>query len=121
MDLVALVSAFLGGLVVDHSYHQTQAQLTIDQREHYEITARTQEELVLAFFQDRPGLAYSPERVQELVLPSAPITSVRRALTNLTEAGELRKAEQMVPGRYGRPVCQWTLAKVEPSGQLELF
>lgn len=102
-----------------YSYHETTPAATED-RERYEQQAGSQEEMVLEFFRKRPGLSYSPERVQELVLPAAPLTSVRRALSNLTHAGELVKTEVMADGRYGRPVCTWTL-KIVPSGQLELF
>lgn len=104
-------------------YHQTQSYLTTDACEGYEIVAKTQEEFVLEFFMARPGMAYSPERVQELVLPHAPLTSVRRALTNLTDAGELVQGELSVPGRYGRPVGTWKLAarRVEPGKQMSLF
>lgn len=104
-------------------YHQTQAYLTTDEREAYECVAKTQEEMVLEFFTTRPGMEYSPERVQELVLPHAPLTSVRRALTNLTTAGDLVQGESAVLGRYGRPVGTWKLAvqSVEPGEQMRLF
>ena len=110
---------FLGCVMRQYSYHET-GIVSADDRERYEQQAGSQEEIVLEFFRKRPGLSYSPERVQELVLPSAPLTSVRRALSNLTHAGELVKTEITTDGRYGRAVCTWTL-RIVPSGQLELF
>jgi hypothetical protein len=103
-------------------YHQTQPYLTTDQVERYTTHAISQEGEILRFFQSRPNVEYSPERVQELVLPTAPITSVRRALTNLTDAGELVQGAGSVLGRYGRPIGTWKLAfRVAPGEQMRLF
>ena len=98
------------------SYHQTQSYLDAEQVQAFTVQAVRQEDLILDFFKSHAGESFSPEAIQEQVLQSAPITSVRRAITNLTTAGQLVKcgSEQ---GRYGRPVGLWKLAK----GQLELF
>ena len=97
------------------SYHQTQ-MLIDDQVAAYTVQAARQEETIYEFFKTSPG-EYSPETIQEKVLPTAPITSVRRAITNLTEAGLLRKTGRKELGRYGRPVGTWMLA----SDQFKLF
>ena len=45
----------------------------------YEIKAKSQEELILEYFQTRPGMEYSPSQVQKyLNLTGAPLTSIRR-------------------------------------------
>lgn len=105
----------------DQSYHQTQGYLTTDQVEQYQVSAGTQEEMVLAWFKRRPGVAYSPEQIQALVLPDAPLTSARRAITNLTAAGYLVQTDRSTVGRYGRPVGTWQLAAQHEPGQLRLF
>jgi hypothetical protein len=103
------------------SYHQTQGWLSSDQVENYEVAAGTQEYRILQFFKAREGVPYSPERIQELVLPGAPLTSVRRALSNLTRLGDLVKMDQCTEGRYGRPVSMWILAGKHRQGQMRLF
>lgn len=103
------------------SYHQTQGWLSTDQAERYQSAAVTQEAKVLEFFRARPGVPYSPERINELVLPTAPLTSVRRALTNLTAQGALVKMDACTSGKYGRPVGMWVLAEAERQGQMRLF
>jgi predicted ArsR family transcriptional regulator len=102
------------------AYHQTQPYLSGDQVAQYETVAQTQEQLVLAFFQAHPEKSYSPEQIQSAVLPQAPITSVRRAITNLTTTGELVRTEWVAEGRYGRPIGMWQLAKKQVR-QLGLF
>lgn len=83
--------------------------------------AESQQDLILDYFRRRPGMAYSPSQVRDaLNLTGAPITSIRRAITNLTSAGELEKTERQVRGPYGRPEYQWRLTRREP-GQRELF
>ena len=41
---------------------------------------------------------------------TVPLTSVRRAVTNLTNRGDLVKTDKQVKGPYGRPEYQWRLA-----------
>lgn len=65
-----------------------------------ENQALTQEEKIMAFFKDRPG-SYMPGEIQEMVLPEAPITSVRRAITVLTKKGLLEKSGFQVVGDFG--------------------
>lgn len=91
------------------SYHQTNS-LTLSQVQTFSAIAGSQDEAVLKFFQANPG-EWSPETIQERVLPNAPLTSARRSITNLTEAGQLIKLDKQVTGKFGRPVHLWTLAK----------
>jgi hypothetical protein len=102
------------------SYHQTQSALTASQAAEYRQQAKSQEELILSFFQSRPGVAMSPEYIRDSILPQAPLTSVRRAITNLTKAGELVHTDEVVAGYYGRPVGTWKAASKEVR-QLGLF
>ena len=73
--------------------------------------ADTQESKVLAFFNLRPAYLYTPFEVQEKVMPGVPITSVRRAITNLEKAGHLRKTKVRGVGKYGVPNYCWQLAQ----------
>jgi len=50
----------------------------------------------------------SPSEVHEK-LPQCPITSIRRAITNLTEAGYLRKTNVKIISPWGRREHCWEL------------
>lgn len=99
------------------SYHDTQPMLSSDQVAGYQVKAGKQDDVVLAVFRSMPGRELSPEDVHQLCLRDAPLTSVRRAITNLTVRGLLVKTDHCRPGLYGRPVGLWTLA----DKQLRLF
>jgi hypothetical protein len=115
-----LLAGFFFWFRIMASYHGTQPFLTSDQVAQYEVAAQTQEQLALAFFLANPSESFSPEQIQSAVLPLAPITSVRRAITNLTASGELVRTDGVATGRYGRPVGTWQLAKKQVR-QLGLF
>ena len=51
--------------------------------------------------------AFTPSAIRRMVLPDAPLTSVRRAMTNLTKDGLLEKTELKAEGIYGRPEHFW--------------
>ena len=70
--------------------------------------AISQQKLILKFFQENGGVR-SPDEINLLVLPNSPITSIRRAMTNLTQAKLLIKTDHMVLGQYGKPVHTWKL------------
>lgn len=102
-------------------YHET-TSITAHQRERYKLAADSQEAAILAWFLARPtGVKQSPEQINNAVLPDAPLTSVRRALTNLTRAGELERTPETTIGRYGRPVHLWKLPASRTARQLGLF
>lgn len=104
-----------------HSYHNT-TESSGPVLDKYETKAKSQEEILFEYFMG----PYRRRGVRILMTPSAallrvfddrvPITSVRRALSNLTRDGKLQKAGQAM-GRYGRPEYYWTL----PAGQQSLF
>lgn len=75
----------------------------------YEERACKQERIVEALY-----VAYgsmSPSQVK-CVYPSynTPLTSIRRAITNLTTQGKLTKTERKTVGIYGRNECVWEIA-----------
>lgn len=89
------------------SYFNTTGQAG-DQLAEYRQAAASQEELIKHFFCQRPGQEFTPSQLTP-VLPSAPLTSVRRALSNLTAQGVLEKTTKQRPGAYRRPEHFWRL------------
>jgi hypothetical protein len=75
-----------------------------------EAKAKTQEEKVLAFYSIDKYHNMSPSYVHSNILPYAPLTSVRRAISNLTKQGKLVKTKHMVDGPYGKKEYCWRLA-----------
>jgi hypothetical protein len=69
--------------------------------------ARRQEHAVLAWFQNHPGQHFAPHQIP--MATTAPLTSVRRAITNLTDAGLLEKTDVMTMGTFGKQVHTWRL------------
>lgn len=86
----------------------------------YQDAALSQEERLLAYFEAGGHyLLLTPTNARILVFSNkVPITSVRRALSNLTRDGKLRTSGQ-TKGPYGRPESYWRL--VERSSQREMF
>ena len=51
---------------------------------------------------------FTPSMVRSHVFnDEVPLTSVRRAMTNLTDDGHLVKTDRQFPGPYGRPEFGW--------------
>lgn len=99
-----------------HVYHDTGAAPTVNLAE-YRAQAASQDQEILTLFRLAPaGFETSPSKLAD-AFPQWPITSIRRALTNLTKRGELEKAPRMVQGAYGRPEHVWRLVR----GQGRLF
>lgn len=98
------------------SFHNS-VKLTGSNLAKAELAAKTQEEKVLLFFKQRPWSAFSPSRVHKLMLmegliaETVPITSIRRALTNLTEENKLEQTGDQVDGPLGKPEHVWKLKK----------
>ena len=80
--------------------------------------AITQEDKILQFFERKAGKDFTPcEILQALtmngILPkTTPITSIRRAISNLTAAGKLIKTDTRRQGYFGTLNFAWT-AKAE--------
>ena len=74
--------------------------------------AKSQEDLILEFFQQHPNGIYTPFQVCEAVFDNnCPVTSCRRAMTNLTKADKLVKTDFMKMGRYKSWNHTWKLKK----------
>lgn len=71
-----------------------------------------QEVKVLEFFKSNSKSdSFSPEDVLQQVDfgKSIPITSVRRAMTNLTNSGHLKKTSIMKQGQFGKKIHTWQI------------
>lgn len=98
------------------SYHDTTDQKgkTLDT---YEEKAKSQEEHILRFFRENPGVHFSPFDILTncyvgIVNPPPPITSVRRAITNIEHQFQgldygVRKSDKKKKGKYGRDNYMW--------------
>ena len=73
---------------------------------------RTQNELIFDIFNDtkKPLSPVHVHLVFEAYHKSAPLTSIRRGITQLTSAGKLIKTSERVDGLYGKPNHKWKLA-----------
>lgn len=80
----------------------------------YEHAAGEQNDTVLWVFH-WCGAPLSPSQVQALWPGTKPpLTSIRRAITTLTQAGALVKTEVKRKGVYGRMEHVWTLPEARP-------
>ena len=79
------------------------------ERTTYEAKAVKQEDLILRLYKSMRE-PMSPDKVSRLLGDAFPITSVRRAITNLTGRGQLVKTTRKIQGRYGRPNYLWKAA-----------
>ena len=76
----------------------------------YTTQANRQEAAVLALFRQR-RLPLSPSQVWRHLDPErTPLTSIRRAMTDLTDAGLLERLPVKVEGIYSRPEHLWRLS-----------
>ena len=82
------------------------------------VKTKTQEDRIYEYFLTRV-MTYdvAPHHLVDLFNDNTPITSIRRALTNLERAGILTKTDVMVEGSYGKMVHTWKLK----NRQTELF
>jgi hypothetical protein len=86
------------------SYHARQ-EISQVQLTEYEAAARSQEADILLFMKLHPNNEFTAETLPYYLttLKSVPVTSIRRALTNLSNGGQISKTGQ-VQGHYRRPI-----------------
>lgn len=73
------------------------------------VNKETQESRILNFFTFNRDASLTPPQVKTVVGLSCPLTSVRRALTELTAKGKLRKNIDKGDGLFGTPNHKWSL------------
>lgn len=81
---------------------------------------RSQQDIILEYFELFPRHLFTPFQIRDNVLPDSPITSIRRAMTNLADADLLVKTATMAQGNHGKLNHTWRL-NVQEEEQLDLF
>jgi hypothetical protein len=76
--------------------------------------AKTQEEKIINCFKQYEK-SLSPSMVLSITRLNCPITSIRRAMTNLSNDGKLEKTKNFVIGNYGKKEHLWCLPKKQES------
>lgn len=90
-------------------YYNTTGQTGTDLEECRRRNKRQKAE-IYAFFKTHPTLAFGPSQVWKQVNPAWPLTSVRRAITDLTADGFLvKRTDIKVTGAYGHPEYCWQI------------
>ena len=103
------------------SYYNTTSQNGQELKD-YTKKAETQEELILKTFQRLKYLTPSEAWKASGQEQKSPITSIRRAITDLTNSGALIKTEIKKDGLYGRPESVYKIAITKaPGTQTALF
>jgi len=95
-------------------------------KEKYEVLDRSQKKterqanVILNFFESNPNKLYTPFEVKDTLRLACPITSVRRAITDLENKNKLVKTNLMRQGIYGKQNHTWKLFIPEEERQLSL-
>jgi len=76
--------------------------------------AKSQEEFIKWLFNNNTSLKITPSQLMVLFGRNTPITSIRRALTNLTNDDFLQKTDEMIQGLYNKPEHIWKLKIKKP-------
>jgi hypothetical protein len=73
---------------------------------------KSQQGEILEFFKRNPAAAMTPSHCHNYLYQNTrtPLTSTRRAISNLTAAGKLRKTKLMRAGLYGKKEYCWQYA-----------
>jgi len=91
---------------VFNRYHNT-TDLQGDSLKQRVIRTGTQNKKVLDFFKLYPFKSFTPFEVKDALNTNSPITSIRRAITDLTDMGYLVKTDTKRAGQYGEMNNCW--------------
>ena len=72
-----------------------------------------QEQMILGIFEAHSEESFTPFEIEDFATDNGinwPITSIRRAITDLTNAGKLTKTNITKLGKYGKKVHTWKLS-----------
>ena len=75
------------------------------------VTTRTQERIILDCFKAAKE-PLSPSMVHFLTKLKCPITSIRRAMSDLTKRGSLTKTTKYTIGKFGKKEHLWVRGRV---------
>lgn len=97
------------------SYHNTTNESGTTLKNNFAKSKSQEEEIINVFIFEKgisikkeTNLGFSPSELYD-GLETYPITSIRRALTNLTKQGKLIKTDEKRIGMYGRSEYVWRL------------
>jgi len=76
--------------------------------------ANRQQDEVLAIYERQPDTALTAEEVHKIGEFKCPLTSIRRAITDLTNEGHLNKTSIQKMGQYGKYIYAYKLITVQP-------
>ena len=82
--------------------------------------ASKQEDLIYSLFV-KCNQPLSPSMVLSQSGMNCPITSIRRAITDLTNSGRIVKTDRQVKGMYGKAEHLWELPDMKEPKQVSLF
>ena len=94
----------IGKTMFYNTIEETGGQLFLFQK-----MTRVQDNAVMDFFLNNPRSACTPSFIHLHVLQDCPITSLRRTLTDLTQAGYLQKLKKKTMGPWGKNEHYWRL------------
>ena len=98
-------------------YHNT-TESTGGELRFFAEAANSQEKKIFRFLSKNAGRHFTPSDIWAAVFDRrVPLTSVRRAITNLTNEGHIEKTSIQRGGPYGRPEFCW----VRTASQLRLL
>lgn len=80
---------------------------TTEQINHLQESATGQEKQIARWFYKHPNRMIGAGMLHELMEYDWPITSTRRSITNLLDAGILEKTSEVKKGLYGSPERLW--------------
>lgn len=79
---------------------------TSDQIAHMQKSGSEQEKTIARWFWNHPDTSIGPGKLHQLNEYAWPLTSTRRSITNLTDAGILEKTHEQRMGPFGKPESQ---------------
>ena len=88
-------------------YYNTTNEKGADLKQHI-IKTETQEAVILRLYKQHKKLSAS-EVWRMFDMPGTPLTSCRRAITNLMNDGKLIKTDEKIEGLYGSPEYRYEL------------
>ena len=105
------------------SYYNTLSESGEDLKDS-QVKAETQKDKIFRYLKCWSGIEKSPSQLHYELFgrSSTPITSVRRAISDLTKEGKLEKTENKKQGKYGKDEYCWTIKKEKKEeGQTTMF
>jgi len=66
-----------------------------------------QQDIIYRVFEANPNMTLTPFEIEAATGQNWPITSIRRAITDLTSEGKLEKTDEKRMGPYGKQTYCW--------------